>query len=209
MKKLFVLLLFVSLNAFGFTQADFGAGYAGYYTIPNGTTRLVIYENGPGAGGGAGNSNSAGGGGGSGAKNIIHFTGTLGGRVLSLNIATGGLGGIPPGGNGRYPSGHTYVIFDNGWQWIAGAGNIGYGGNGQPGPGGVGGNIASVGNAPAYITSYGQFNLGSFNGGDGTARLWGTGGNNGDVGGGGNGGWWNSPGFEGQGGYIHIECYAE
>lgn len=96
---------------------------------------------------------------------------------------------------------------------IAGSAQGGYGGNGQPGPGGVGGNIATntsdQGGSytwPTEITSAGQFNLGAPAGMDGTSRLFGRGGNEGDTGGGGKGGWWGQNGHPGQGGYVHIEC---
>lgn len=196
-------------------QEDFGAGTNTTYTIPANTNRLVVYLNGPGAGGGGGNSNSAGGGGGSGAKGMFVFTGTLGGKDLDIVLPVGGTGGAP-GQNGNIASGHATVAFDNSFTLIAGSGSLGYGGNGQPGPGGRGGNIATNtpdqgGGAvlPSYVTSFGQFNLGAPAGMDGTQRLYGHGGNEGDTGGGGKGGWWNTAGENGQGGYIHIECYED
>lgn len=106
------------------SQLDFGAGYVGNFTIPANCTRMVIYENGPGAGG-------------------------------------------------------------------------------------AGGNTAVTGSIPAYVTSVGQFNLGSACGMDGTARLYGLGGDQGDSGGGGQGGWWNANGSAGIGGYVHVEFYVD
>jgi len=197
------------------SQFDMGAGYVGQYTIPANTNRFVAYMNGPGAGGGAGDGQSAGGGGGAGAKGMFVFTGDLGGMVLDISIAVGGLGGIAPGGNGKLAINHTTVTFANGFQLIAGGGAVGYGGAGaNAGPGGRGGNIATNtgdqgGSAtiPTEVTSFGQFNLGAAAGMDGTVRLWGHGGNEGDTGGGGKGGWINTNGLDGQGGYAHFEAY--
>lgn len=186
-------------------QADFGSGFSGNFTIPAGTSVCRIYLNGAGSGGGAGNSNSAGGGGASGAKGLFTIQGTIAGKVLTINLGTPGAGGVAPGGDGTLGSQST-VAFDNGWTLIAGAGRPGYGGNGNPGPGGNSGNIATTGTVPSYVTSFGQFNMGSWNGQSGTTRLYGFGGNQGDTGGGGQGGWWNQNGQAGQGGYLHIEC---
>jgi len=190
-----------------FDWDDLGAGTDKLYTFPADTKIVEFFHQGPGAGGGAGDATSAGGAGGSGAKNIIIMRGDLGLKSVHIILPVGGLKGIAPGGNGHPALSHSRIIFDNGWEWIAGSGNIGYGGDGRPGPGGASGNVASIGNPPSYIQKYGQFNGGSFNGGDGTLRLWGTGGNQGDAGGGGQGGWMNQDGTDGQGGYLHMRFY--
>ncbi len=193
-------------------QQDFGAGTNTTFTFPAGTTRAKLWLNGPGGGGGAGDSTSAGGGGGSGAKGMFDVRGNLGGITIQIVIPVGGAAGIAPGGNGG-TSTHTEIIWPNGFKMIAGAAQGGYGGNGQPGPGGVGGNIATNtgdqgGQAqwPSEITSKGQFNLGAPCGQNGSTRLYGRGGNEGDTGGGGKGSW-RSPtnASAGQGGYVHIE----
>ena len=212
---LIFLCLVASSLAFAASQQDFGAGTNTNYTIPSDATRCQFWINGPGGGGGAGNANSAGGGGGAGAKGMFDVRGSIGGQTVQIITPAGGTAGIAPGGNGGAGGGatHTRIIWSNGFEMIAGAAQGGYGGNGQPGPGGVGGNIATNtvdqgGNAvwPPEITSKGQFNLGGAFGQNGSTRFYGRGGNEGDVGSGGRGGWWNQSGLAGQGGYVHIEC---
>lgn len=214
LNRLFTLISFLlfSGTAGAAYQKDWGAGTSTTHTFQTGVTECHLYVQGPGGGGGAGNANSAGGGGGSGAKAYFVLKGALGGEQITIVLPNGGAGGIAPGGNGVFST-HSTVTFSNGFQLIAGAGSFGYGGNGNPGPGGRGGNVATNtvdqgGSAtiPAFITSFGQFNLGAAAGMDGTLRLWGHGGNEGDIGGGGKGGWWDQSGQPGQGGYMHIEC---
>lgn len=209
------LMLFSAPSYALFEQKDFGSNKDLTYTTPSWASRCLFYLTGSGAGGGAGDATSAGGGGGSGAKGLFSVTGSIGNIVLGIRTYSGGLGGIAPGGNGTSPLGHTEITWPNGFKMIAGSGTPGYGGNGNPGPGGIGGNMATntadqggIYPWPTEITSKGQFNLGISPGMDGTMRLAGRGGDEGDTGGGGAGSW-RSPtnGQPGQGGYIHLECY--
>lgn len=214
MKKLIIAALFLlPIQTYAASQQDFGSGTNTNYTIPIGSTRCQFWINGPGGGGGAGDYTSSGGGGGSGAKGMFDVRGSLGGITVNVRTYAGGAAGIAPGGNGGTSS-HTEITWPNGFKMIAGAAQGGYGGNGQPGPGGVGGNIATntadQGGGfqwPSQITSAGQFNIGAPAGMDGTPRFYGRGGNEGDTGGGGKGSWRAPTNAEsGQGGYVHIEC---
>lgn len=166
-------------------EHEYGAGDASSPTPINTTltfnaaTRLAkIFLCGPGAGSGSGNLRFGGGGGGSGCRNYFVVEGALGGKTITVTGGAGGANGAynaVTGGAGVFTT-PAQIQWDNGWIFQGGTGAPGIGATNAPGAGlisgegGDGGTTGISGSQPAYVTNYGQFNIGSARGQDAPIR---------------------------------------